>query len=138
MKKLAAQGIWCHGSLEGLGEHQLEQLLSDSHFLKNFSTNAKVALLTHKEGKGSYTIIESYERTATQPTSEFIAKLNSCGVFYWTSFDQYQFYLPYLSAPEQAVHCCGMGKTYQQFQAAQINVTPFPSMNLFKSYAGLI
>ena len=55
-------------------------------------------------------------------------------IFYWTSFAEYQTYVERYPFIKNKLHASGLGKTYEQFKAQNINILPFSSMDEFQNY----
>ncbi len=76
-------------------------------------------------------VVGCYNRHTQDVTAEFSASLKQVGACLWTSFHQYQIYLKQFPVLKDAHHCCGLGKTWQEFQKAGVNVHPLASMQDF-------
>lgn len=134
MKKMAAAGLWCLGSADSLGESEVLSL-SEGH------------LATLKLGKRRWNVITNstsqsplgptigvYDKTWAEITPEYRDKIEKCGVYYWTSFPQYQYFKENFNLNAEALHCCGLGKTLKKFNDNAIDVIPFSSMKELKSW----
>ncbi len=132
-KKAAKFGLWVNTHADGLGESSLDKWL-DSALLKLFGADRLLPWksLTHKKGVSALgEVIEGYERIPQIINEEFKANLGSAKVFYWTSYSQYQDYLPLLQNEKQRHHFCGIGKTWQRLKQAGISVTAVTGMQEF-------
>lgn len=135
-KKAASKGIWIHASADSLGEENIKKVLN-SHFIKLISEGSanKVSVLTNKKSKSLLgEIVEVYEKEYLKASAEYEQRLFACNVFYWTSFDQYEYYTQTYPQLKTAFHCCGLGKTFEQFRKHSINVRPFCSTNEFNTW----
>ena len=52
-------------------------------------------------------------------------ELESCSLFYWTSFPQYQAFAKAFPLVKGKAHACGPGKTYRAFCEHGVGVTLF-------------
>ncbi len=136
MKKLAKRGHWCHGALDLEGERSIADLINGP-LLKYLAPNAalKYTLLSHQEAQAVHKIGEvlpTYQRLINeQMLTKIKGKITQIEIFYWTSFFQYQTYLKYFPEIKDKIHCCGLGKTYQSFKHAGIQIYPFINMHEF-------
>ncbi|MBL7666162.1 MAG: hydroxymethylbilane synthase [Bacteriovoracaceae bacterium] len=126
-------GHWIHGSADSLGHDEINEL-KHSRFLKLFYENREWFVLTNKDSKSEIgKTIACYEREILKPKSDYLAKLEQIRVFYWTSFAQYQAFLPFLTKTE-SIHCCGLGKTLDEFKQNNVNVLPVADMSEFTQF----
>ena len=112
-----------------------------SFFLKLISRN-KInkawKVLTHPKGETHLgEVIAAYDSFKTTPPASFISEIKEVEVFYWSSYRQYQNYIQEFPEIKNKIHCCGLGKTYQNFKESNITVTPFSGMAEFKNWAKL-
>lgn len=134
-KKAARFGLWVNTHADGLGENSLDKWL-DSALLKLLGADRQIpwTSLTHKKGISALgEIAEGYERVPKTITisDEFKANLEKAKVFYWTSYSQFQDYLPLLQNEKERHHFCGIGKTWQRLKQAGVAVTAVTGMQEF-------
>lgn len=139
MKKIGQKGHWVYGALDLEGEASLLAWIQ----------NPLIRLLT-KNHQNSYTLLSHEKAQVLDPHSQLAAlyrreinhsikeeiesKLKSVKIFYWSSFFQYQIYCQNFPFIKDHIHCCGLGKTFGQFQKANITVFPFINKNEFKTW----
>ncbi len=109
-RRLAARGIWVHGSDESLGENertcvralfpQVERWVKFSHEL-GYDSPFSERIATYR-----------LERAAP------LADLNGCTHFYWRSGSQFHDYLQANPEIRGAWHGCGPGNTFSMIRAA--------------------
>ncbi len=132
-KKLSRKGFWVNGSADSIGHEQIERF-QKSELIKLFSKDLKWKVLSHKASKSTAgEVIPSYKRVVLSPNKDFIQRLCKCKVFYWTSYYQYETYRPFIESLEDVIHCCGLGKTLEEFQQNAIEVTPIVDMKKWQS-----
>lgn len=135
-KKMARKGIWIHGSSDSLGEKSIIAM-KESKFVQLINSNAKnnIQVLTSKSSNSLVgEIVCAYEKDYLDLTEDYKKELIECDVFFWTSFDQYQYYMSKVPEIKNAFHGCGLGKTYEQFSLKGIGVRPFASMDEFRTW----
>lgn len=104
-KKLAAQGVWVHGSSESLGEQEDERI--QSFFVKPI----KWGRLSHAQSQ-----ISPYRTTFATYNLKFellSQNIKSEGAFIWTSPQEFDVALERFPELKNRVHICGPGRTYQ-------------------------
>lgn len=90
------------------------------------------AVLSHHEATTDLgSVVGCYERSIQEVSDDFVTELKNVGACLWTSFQQYEIYLEKFPFLENAHHCCGLGKTWQEFQKAGVNIHPLASMQDF-------
>ena len=85
-----------------------------------------------------FELIPSYFHEISDHNGEFIEVLKKTKLFFWTSFRQYQIYIEqfsFLKENKDIVHCCGFGKTLNQFINNGIDVTAFISIKEFIDFS---
>ncbi len=126
MQSLVQQGYWVNGSADGFGDSEI-QALSQSKALKLFDPSlATWHVLTGRDSPSQLgATIPCYEREFANPGGGFLQKLQACKVFFWVSFPQYEMYVQRFHELANKIHCCGVGKTWQNFASAKIDALPF-------------
>jgi hydroxymethylbilane synthase len=124
--KLASEGHWVNGSSDQFGEEHLMnffrsallQLLHGGQFQKNMQvlTNEDAPIRFGKK-------LTCYSRHMQSPDDAAKASLVNCEHFYWTSFSQYEAYCNAVPEIVSKKHYCGLGKSAERFQEANIKVT---------------
>lgn len=124
-QKLAQAGLWVNGSSDQFGEKHLLnfyqsallQLLHGSQFQKNLAvlTNENAPITFGKK-------ITCYKRLMKDISEQKKQELLDCNHFYWMSFSQYQAYCEALPELKSKKHYCGLGKSAERFDEAQIEV----------------
>ena len=133
-KKMAAKGVWVNGSSDSLGHEQITQF-QKSLLLNIFFKGRLWKVLSHGESQSEVgEVLEAYERKVLSPKPEFIKRLQEASVFFWTSFFQYETYKSHLNPSKKLIHCCGTGKTLEEFQKNKIQVVPIADMNQWTQF----
>jgi hydroxymethylbilane synthase len=132
-KRLAKQGEWVHGTADSLGEERIAELINSQAL--NLITpldSSEWFVLSNETAKSELgRVITVYDRVVDS-NDGIGPSLESVDIFYWTSFYQYQTYVERFPFIKDRPHCCGFGKSYQQFKQHAIEVTPFISILSFK------
>jgi hydroxymethylbilane synthase len=130
---LCDEGIWINGSSDSLGTKDLMDLKNSEALKMIHSSIAKPwTVLSHNHSTTDIGHVEGcYDRTTQDVSAEFVDDLKNVGACLWTSFHQYETYLNQFPFLKDAHHCCGLGKTWQEFQKAGVNVHPLASMQDF-------
>lgn len=127
-KRLAKSGHWINGSAEGFGHEEIARI-NQSKAIQMLLKSREWAVLTHDQGESLLgDTFACYKRVVTE--NDFSTNAE---VLYWSSFYQYQLYIEKYPELENKIHACGLGKTYDQFQANNIKVYPFLDMESFKT-----
>tara|TARA_R110002072_G_scaffold64203_3_gene159543 strand:- start:150361 stop:151944 length:1584 start_codon:yes stop_codon:yes gene_type:complete len=142
MRTLAKAGYWVNGSSDSIGLSLIEKYLSSaliSMFEKNNKAQGEVTLLTHDQSSNSFQNLKSkkihtYDLEISESTQDEKEKIEDCPIFYWTSYRQYQTYISKHPKIINAIHCCGIGKTYELFKESNIDVHPFYSLKTFDQW----
>lgn len=132
-KMLAQAGFWVNGTSDSLGTEDL-MALKTSKALKIIHPHLDEEwnVLTHHMGASDLgTIIGCYERVENKVSDDYHQKLKQVGACYWTSYPQYQAFMLKFPELHHAHHFCGLGKTWQEFQAAGVKVHTVSSMEEF-------
>jgi hydroxymethylbilane synthase len=133
-QRLTEAGYWINGTSDSLGTEDLENLKSSKALAMFNNINSSWTVLSHEKSTSILgQVVGSYEREKASVSQEWINELKSVGACYWTSYPQYETYLkdfPFLS---QVPHFCGLGKTWQEFNQENIQVTPVATMQDFYS-----
>ena len=130
---LCDEGVWINGTSDSLGTKDLIDL-KHSEVLKMLhpSINKSWAVLSHQDATSDLgSVVGCYERKAQDVSADFVAELKNIGACLWTSFQQYEIYIKQFPFLKNAHHCCGLGKTWQEFQKAGVNIHPLASMQDF-------
>ncbi len=134
MKKMAAQGFWCHGSADSLGEAEVKNL-SESNLVKLKSGTRSWKVITNETSQSPLgPCLGVYKKENGDITPEYKTRIENCNVFFWTSFPQYEYFKENFSLSDESIHCCGLGKTLQKFKEAKVQVIPFSSMKEFNQW----
>lgn len=132
-RDLAARGYWVNGTADSLGTDDLK-MLQTSKALKIIHKNLAESwtVFTHPNSKSVMgEVVGCYERVPQTVSSEYESSLKEVGACYWTSYPQYEAFIERFPFLKNAHHFCGMGKTWQEFKAAGINVNPVANMQDF-------
>jgi hydroxymethylbilane synthase len=140
-QKLASHGYWVNANAEGLGQQIVEDL-SHSLAVKEMRSTwnnqwyhfGPESNETSHPNEPTIQNISSYQREMLPLDQETIKQLNQCQCFYWTSFSQYKAYLKAVPSIANKMHCCGPGKTFDEFSNHQININLFISLEEFKQW----
>lgn len=130
---LCDEGIWINGTSDSLGTKDLIDL-KHSEVLKMIHphiTKSWAVLSHHHATTDLGSVVGCYERKTQDVSAEFVGELKLVGACLWTSFHQYEIYLKQFPFLKDAVHCCGLGKTWQEFQKAGVKIHPLSSMQEF-------
>ena len=131
MKKLASVGLRCHGSADGLGERSLAGL-AKSQVLQILMDDLPWRVLTGETKSLLGESVVTYKKEVKEPSFEILEQLKKVKSFYWTSFDQYREYTRRFSFILKGRHCCGLGKTLENFTKGKIQATPLSGIEEFK------
>jgi hydroxymethylbilane synthase len=136
--ELLKLGHWVSGLSDLFGYSEI-QLLQESQALKiMLGDQGKWQVLTNDTATSSLgETVPCYTRTIQKPSAAFAKKFSSLKIFYWSSFWQYQQYaksFPFLLEGNQLQHCCGMGKTLDEFEKNGIEVIPFLTVPSFQQW----
>ncbi|MCP4912023.1 MAG: hydroxymethylbilane synthase [Oligoflexia bacterium] len=138
MRKLAAAGQWVNGTSDSLGSTVIDLYLESKLvqlFEKLRGGKKELTILSHKDSKSKSSVypsetIHTYDFEITESQED----IENCPIFYWTSYRQYQAYVSKFPAISSAIHCCGIGKTYELFKESNIEVFPFYSVKTFDQW----
>lgn len=134
-KKLAAQGVWVNASSDSLGEEYIQNIRKSLTLEVMLGAQRELTILTHE---GSYSnignVLPVYKKSLNDMSEEYINELKSCDTFYWSSYTQFEAYTHKVPAIKNAFHCCGLGKTLDQFKAHNMTIRPFSSVDEFKNW----
>jgi len=125
-EKLAQRGVWVEGCADGFGFDFIRPLLA-----KNILSLPKLkewGVFTHLKASDDWEecdVIPQYDVTYLI-TDEDKEQLGQAGVVFWSSGYQFDTYSKFVS--NQAIHCCGSGKTAQHLsENLKQDFYPFPS-----------
>ena len=132
-QKLCEDGIWINGTSDSLGTKDLMDLKhSEALKMLHPSISKSWSVLSHNSATSDLGhVVGTYERKTQDVSKDFVESLKSVGACLWTSFHQYETYLKQFPFLKDAHHCCGLGKTWQEFQKAGVNIHPLASMQDF-------
>lgn len=135
MQTLAQENFWVNGCADFTGSKEIE-LLTKSNFLKLLiDQNLSWRVLTAEGSQSRFAeTIACYKRLWKKPSASYRQKVENCSCFYWTSFQQYQIFMQEFPHIKTAIHACGLGKTYDEFNKNNTAVTPFASIEEFKDW----
>jgi hydroxymethylbilane synthase len=135
-KRMAGEGHWIQGSSDGLGDNELKNFIqSEALQLFPHTIKGNLQVLTHTEGTSPLgKIISCYNRKSKSIEEKHIEELKKVGLFYWTSFYQYETFCQLFPFVEKAKHACGLGKTWDQFKKKEIAVTPVAALEDLKPW----
>ena len=131
--RLIADGFWINGTSDSLGTVDLMELKA-SKALQIITPEiaSNWATLTHKEGSTDLgDVIGCYTREAQKISTAYHDSLHEVGACFWTSYAQFQNFIAEFPILANAIHCCGIGKTWQEFNKAGIKVNPMARMEDF-------
>ena len=132
-KDLAQRGYWVNGSTGGLGHGKWAHYLK-SQALALFSEGTP-PLVTYsaRHAQVQGTLMACYERQIQTVSSHYSKQLEEIRTFFWTSYPQFKLFqkhFPHMDWKSKH-HCCGIGKTFQEFEKHHIKTTPFISLDQF-------
>jgi hydroxymethylbilane synthase len=134
MKKMAAKGLWVHGSSDSLGEEHLKELRQSS-LLTLFSSHKKWGSLSHPQATSLIgDVLPIYEKEYLKGSDDYHGQITECSFYYWTSSTQYKHFNENYKLNPTAVHACGIGKTFQALKELGVNPTPVASMRELKDW----
>ena len=141
MKKLAQNGYWVNGTADSFGESEILSLKRSQTLLillgisdQNQSNNPWWVLTNDQAQSLVGQSIPAYTRVVQDITEEYEKDIQDTQVFYWTSYFQYEKYKERFPFIRDRIHCCGLGKTLENFKKTNTIVTPFAHMDDFKSW----
>lgn len=137
MKDLAALGFWVNATSDSLGDDEIKNFLDSRALGLMIGEDKLISVLSNDKATSTLSedVIACYTREINPAYSPAFAQMiKNCDVFYWTSFFQYETFTQHFPEIKSRVHACGLGKTYQQFVNAHINVIPMGSMDEFKNW----
>lgn len=134
-RDLVAQGFWVNGTADSLGTEDLKIIkTSKALALIHKNINQDWCVLTHADSTSELgDVIGCYQRVPNEVTTQYESSLEDVGACLWTSYPQYQAYMERFPFLKKAEHFCGLGKTWQEFRNAGINISPLASMEDFYS-----
>lgn len=131
MSELIKKGIWVNGSADGLGLNEVIHLKNSKAISLIINQNYPLYNLTNENAEGK---IKTYDRIVNEVDHDFDNTIKLKDIFFWTSYPQYEIYVERYPTIKDKMHCCGLGKTFEQFKTNNINVIPFISMEEFYSW----
>lgn len=109
-KKLAAQGVWVHGSSESLGEHEdprIEHFYAEPLFWGRLSHSRASA-------EGAKKPLAGYElNLRLEPTADDMPPQGQSCAFIWTSPQEFDLAVASYPHIQSQYHICGPGRTYE-------------------------
>ncbi|MCF8058325.1 MAG: hydroxymethylbilane synthase [Bacteriovoracaceae bacterium] len=135
MKEMASAGMWVHGCADSLGEAHLEKIRK-SKLITLFLGKPDWTSLSHELAQTTLGSVKPvYKReTSEKIASGYIEEIESCSLYYWTSYPQYKTFQSLFSLNPSAVHASGLGKTFEQLKNEINNLVPISSMNELKDW----
>lgn len=130
-KELCKKGIFVNGSSDGLGINEAKKFKDSKAISLMLKNSNELINLTFEDGHNQ---IKTYDRSINHVDQNFETSLNAKDIFYWTSFSEYQTYIEKYPQLKSKLHACGLGKTYEQFNANNIKVIPFSSIEEFEQF----
>lgn len=130
---LVDDGVWINGTSDSLGTVDLIDL-KNSKALQMIHPHLAQdwAVLSHDSGTTDLGKVHgTYSRIEKTVPVDFETELKNVGACLWTSFHQYQTYLTRFPFLKEAQHCCGLGKTWQEFKNHGVDIHPVASMQEF-------
>lgn len=131
--EMAEKGIWVEGCADALGLEFLERAwqmpLTGIH-------KKDVRIVTHREaaqlwsGKGWKTMA-TYSLNK-QVKQELASAVSEAELLFWTSYQQYEIYKPYLR--KDARHACASGETSVLLRQAGLDPAVFPTIKAFQQW----
>lgn len=134
---LTEAGHWINGTSDSLGTQDLLELKNSLALrMMNEDLQDDWITLSHDDGKNELgAVIGCYQRKAMAVAPEYEKELRGVGACFWTSFPEYEHFLKAFPFLKDALHFCGLGKTWNEFKKAQIPVTPLAGMDDFYALA---
>lgn len=134
-KKLAAKGYWVNGTSDSLGTEELKKFKTSKALkLIHNNINQSWAILSHEDSTSDIGIVfAAYKREERVPTPSYEKEIKSVGACYWTSFAEYEAFTKRFPHLIDALHFCGLGKTWEEFQRAEVNIHPVASIQEYYS-----
>lgn len=134
MRKMAQAGLWVRGSADSLGEETLSQLRS-SALIRMFCQEARWHSLTHRDSTSPLgPILPLYKKEHRESDESYKQDIESCSFYYWTSSHQYRHFKKNFKLNPNAIHSCGLGKTYHSLKKEGVELTPVSSMSELKAW----
>lgn len=130
---LTEAGFWINGTSDSLGTQDLHEL-QNSQALRMMNADLRDDWLTlsHDNGKNDLgAVIGCYKRTPKKIDPAYENELREVGACFWSSYPEYQHFIKSFSFLNEALHFCGLGKTWNEFRKAGVKITPLPSMEEF-------
>ena len=126
---LAERGYWVNGSSDGLGHGKVAHYLKSQALEVLHGAPLPLAIYTAEGAtpEGGE-VVACYRRWPQQVGPEYSQQLQGIRSFFWASYPQYELFrqrFPHIPWERDRWHCCGMGKTFQEFKKHNIKVTPF-------------
>lgn len=140
MEKLADEGHWVNGTSDSRGENEIIKLLSSkalSLMMERNISNDWCVLSNGQSESQLGKVTATYKRVARPPTPQYRNEIIDTQTFYWTSYFQYKTFIEIFPEIKTAIHCCGIGKTWERFKDEGIKVIPFSGMYEFKNWIQL-
>ncbi|MGE3611606.1 MAG: hydroxymethylbilane synthase [Bacteriovoracaceae bacterium] len=132
-EKLAADGFWINGTSDSLGTEDLI-IFKQSKALQLLDPSIQNdwSVLSHETATSELGAVTGcYQRKTKNISSEYQDRLKEVEACYWTSFPEYQAFTEKFPFLKEVKHFCGLGKTWQEFNKAQVSVYPLASIKDF-------
>jgi hydroxymethylbilane synthase len=130
-------GFWINGTSDSLGTQDLQDI-RNSQALRMMNADLRDDWLTlsHDDGKNDLgAVIGCYKRAAKKIEPAYENELREVGACFWSSYPEYQYFVKSFPFLKDALHFCGLGKTWNEFRKAGVTITPLPGMEEFYSLA---
>ena len=141
MRKLAQNGYWVNGTADSFGESEILSLKESQTIQMLLSSSGQSQsdhpwwVLTNDQAQSLVgRSIPAYTRVIHDSPENYEKEIQETQVFYWTSYFQYEKYKERFPFIKDRIHCCGLGKTLENFKKTNTVVTPFADMDDFKSW----
>lgn len=134
---LTDAGYWINGTSDSLGTQDLQDL-RNSLALRLMSDSIREDWLTlsHDDGKNDLgAVIGCYKRVPKAIDPAYEKELREVGACFWSSYPEYEHFVKAFPFLKGVKHFCGLGKTWNEFRKAKVDVTPLPGMEEFYALA---
>lgn len=135
MKKMAAAGLWVQGSADSLGEEEVQNL-AQSHLVQLKCGKRSWKVLTNDSSQSILgPTLGVYTKEFKEANDSYQSTIESCDIYYWTSYPQYKYFQEHFNLNQSAYHCCGLGKTLKNLQEENLDrLISFSSMKEFQDW----
>lgn len=132
-KDLVAQGFWVNGTADSLGTEDLKNIQTSKalHIMHPDLNSSWIVLSSNQATSDLGEVIGCYAREKKEVTVEYEHRLKEVGACYWTSYPQYEAFIARFPFLNKVPQFCGMGKTWQEFKNAGVQIYPVANMKNF-------